>query len=405
MTMLVLTGENRRTTEWHQVLLLVCAGVVAAFQIGKVPPVLTAIREDLGMSLVLSGWVLSAFNIIGVLMSPLAGGIADALGHRKVIRSGFICLAAGSLTGGLSHQTVWLLASRILEGMGYIFVVVSIPGLMVKMVKDRDRSVAFGLWSCFMPAGGALMMVLSPFLFPVFDWRGIWIANGVLIAGVAILVHYNTRHIAHSGPNHFSLKKMSNGICETLKTPGILILALSFLTFSQQFLTLIGFLPGIMVQQNHIPADAAALITAFILAMHIPGNLLGGWLLQRGTARWKILCLSQVLVGGGGCVQFLAVPLGVRLVCGVCFAVGGGMIATGVLSGVAAMAPKPFLVGTSNGVAMQGAQIGLLSGPPLVALLVSASGDWRHALALLIPVASLSIVLSLVLKRFPDSVN
>lgn len=402
MSETISTKSVTQPTKWFQIMLLVCAGTVAAFQIGKVPPVLTAIQKELNMNLIMAGWVLSSFNVIGVMISPLAGGIADVFGHKRIILTGFACLAVGSFSGGFSNHTYFLLASRILEGLGYIFVVVSIPGLLILLVSEQDRSVAFGFWSCFLPAGGSLMMVLSPFLIRLFNWRGIWLVNAGLAVGIAILISVTINQIKHSYCSQFSIRQILPGISQTLRTPGIMILTMSFLLFSFQFLTLIGFLPKIIVEQNEVSAETAALVTACILAIHIPGNLLGGWLLNRNIHRWKILCLSQVLVGLGGCIQFFPIILSIRLICGICFAIGGGMIATVVFSGVAVMAPKPYLVGTSNGVAMQGAQIGLLTGPPLTALMVSINGDWTHSLILLIPVAAAGILLSVVLKRFPD---
>ena len=43
--------------------LLVAAGMVAAFHVGKVPPALPSIRAELGVSLQQAGWLLSAINL------------------------------------------------------------------------------------------------------------------------------------------------------------------------------------------------------------------------------------------------------------------------------------------------------------------------------------------------------
>ena len=47
-------------TPWPLIGLLVAAGVVAAFHVGKVPPSIPSIREELGASLGQAGWLLSA---------------------------------------------------------------------------------------------------------------------------------------------------------------------------------------------------------------------------------------------------------------------------------------------------------------------------------------------------------
>ena len=54
-------------TPWGLVGLLVAAGIVAAFHVGKVPPSIPSIREQLGASLSQAGWLLSMVNLITAL--------------------------------------------------------------------------------------------------------------------------------------------------------------------------------------------------------------------------------------------------------------------------------------------------------------------------------------------------
>ncbi len=72
-------------TPWGLVCILLGAGILSAFQVGKVPPVLQNIRSDLSISLFRAGWVLSIFNFIGLMMGTCTGAIADALGHRRLV--------------------------------------------------------------------------------------------------------------------------------------------------------------------------------------------------------------------------------------------------------------------------------------------------------------------------------
>jgi MFS family permease len=60
-----------------------------------------------------------------------------------------------------------------------------------------------------------------------------------------------------------------------------------------------------------------------------------------------------------------------------------------VLSGAPVHAPHEELVATTNGLIMQGAQLGQVLGPPILALIVSNLGGWQAAPMLLIPTAGL----------------
>ena len=46
-------------TRWGIVALAIAAGVVAAIQVGKVPPLITQLQADLDLSLVAAGWLAS----------------------------------------------------------------------------------------------------------------------------------------------------------------------------------------------------------------------------------------------------------------------------------------------------------------------------------------------------------
>ena len=67
------------------------------------------------------------------------------------------------------------------------------------------------------------------------------------------------------------------------------------------------------------------------------------------------------------------------------------------LHGAAVSAPTPELVATSQGLLLQGAQLGLLTGPPIVATVVSRTGHWQSASRVLMAAAFLVVALSFVL--------
>ena len=96
-------------TPWPRVFLFVGAGIVTAFQVGKAPPVLPIIRAEFGMSLFFAGWILSIFNVIGLISGSITGVVADAFGHRRLLLWGFCLQIAGCLVGSLSGGPVLLL--------------------------------------------------------------------------------------------------------------------------------------------------------------------------------------------------------------------------------------------------------------------------------------------------------
>jgi MFS family permease len=135
-----------------------------------------------------------------------------------------------------------------------------------------------------------------------------------------------------------------------------------------------------------------------MVALNVPGNLAGGWLLHRGLRRWKLIAFASSVMGACSLAIYSPV-LGfpVRYAACLVFSLIGGLLPASVLGGAPVYAPGPNQVATTNGLIMQGGQFGQIIGPPVLALAVSAGGSWKSAPWLLCGAAVTGIVLSFVL--------
>lgn len=388
-------------TPWPLVLLLVGAGVVAAFQIGKAPAALPALRSDLGLSLIEAGWVISMFNVIGIALGMLIGAFADQLGHRRMVLGGLAAVAASSLLGAAAPGSAVLLLSRFVEGLGFIVVVVATPGLIVRATAPSDLKLAFGAWGAYMPAGTATMMLVSPAIIDPFGWRGLWIANAAIVGLFTLALAAATRAMRATGqPRRHG--GVAAGVLHdgwrTLTSPGPPLLALIFASYTLQFLAVFGFLPTIMIDQG-VGAGAAAALSAFAIAVNVIGNLAGGVLLSRGLPRWGLIAGASLAMGL--CALGIYQPglaFWPRYGLAVALSLVGGMIPASVLGAAPVHAPAPRLVATTNGLIMQGSNLGQTVGPPALAALASATGGWQWSPAVLMSAALVCLSLSLVLR-------
>src|SRR5580704_9307841 len=95
-------GLNRATrTPWGLIGLLVAAGIVAAFHVGKVPPALPSIRAELGATLHQAGWLLSTVNLISAVGGMAIALTADRVGHLRLVILGTTLSFVASLCGAL----------------------------------------------------------------------------------------------------------------------------------------------------------------------------------------------------------------------------------------------------------------------------------------------------------------
>ena len=351
-------------TPWARVLLLVGAGIVASFQVGKAPPMLPAIRMELGMNLFLAGWILSAFSITGFLLGSVIGAVADTVGHRRFVLWGLLCQAFASFAGSFSWNPGLLLLTRVLEGFGFFMIAVAAPAMIFKITPLRHQRLALSAWSCYVPVGVAAIMLVTPLITTRFGWRGLWQVNGLILLAYAFWVARATRGVtAFLGGKTLRWKQLRKNVASTVCAGGPLLLSAIFATYALQWLTVMGFLPTLLIEDHGLSPARASVLTAIMVAMNMPGNLAGGWLLQRGARRWQLVASASLVMGLCSLAIYSPIwPFMIRYGACLLFSAIGGLIPSSVLSGVPVHAPSPNLVASTNGLMIQGCAAGTVGG-------------------------------------------
>ncbi len=386
-------------TRWGLVLLTVGAGVCSAFQIGKVPPALPELQGSLGLSLVGAGWVISIYSAMGATCGVLLGAAGDWVGYRRAVLFGLLTVGVSSLLGSVAPTAGLLLASRFLEGLGYIVSTVSAPALIFRLTHPSDRGLAFGLWSCFMPFGTSVMMVGAPVLLAHFGWRGMWAFNGGLLLAYAAVFHVALRGVQRpTGLQPALPSEIAQNVRLVASRPGPVLLAIAWTVYTTTFMVLMGFLPTLLAARGYARSTAAA-ITAFAVAVNIVGALVGGWLIKRGVPRWILMATATgvaalTMVG----IYAPTAPGWVRLWLCVLFSLVGGLHPVAVLGGAPVYAPHPKLVATTNGFVNQVAYVGMMVGPPAAAALATASGGWQNTPWILTSACAVGFACALTLR-------
>nr|WP_246423583.1 MFS transporter [Roseospira goensis] len=375
-------------------------GIIAALHVGKVPPALPALRTELGLDLIPAGFVVSTFNVLGMSLGLATGVVADRLGRRRLVGLGLACLAGGGTLGATSAGFPLLLASRVLEGLGFMAVSVASPALVLAATAPRDRPLALSLWSVFMPAGMALAMVAAPLALDVVGWRGLWWTIAALAAAGIGAVLAATRGLALHAPPAGPSRR---ALLESLRRPALLLLAGTFGAYAFQWIALMVWLPTFLPAAFGVEARTAALLTALVVVMNVPGNLLGGWLLRRGLPASRVIlvaALGMALCATGLILPVLPDPLRFALV--LLFSGTGGLIPAALFATVPGEAPSPRHMAAANGLLMQGSNIGQFLGPPVVAAAVTAAGGaWTGALGPMVTAAALAAGAAVLGARLP----
>ena len=321
-------------TRWGIVALCVAAGLVAAAHVGKAPPALPALRAELGLDLVLAGWVVSIFGFTGMAFGIIAGSLADRVGHRRLLLIGLGVLAAGSAVGGFTNSGAILLASRFFEGLGLLSVGVSAPAMIAAAAPGRNRRLALGIWGSFMPAGMAAMMLISPLFLSTVGWRGLWFAAAILSV-VWIVVMRRGTPAAPAPSDAEASHSLIHNVVSTVSRPGPWLMSICFALYTIQWVSLMVWLPTFLIEQRGTGTGAAAAMTALVVAVNVAGNVGAGWMLRHNAPRWLLLAVAGATMGLASLGIFSSeVPDGTRYLLCLVFSSVGGMLPTSLLSGV-----------------------------------------------------------------------
>ena len=383
-------------TNWPAVWIVFAAGLAAGALMGKVPPALPAMRGDLGLSLVESGFIHTMMYTVGSVLGVFGGAAADRFGQKRYALIGLGLAIAGGVLGALAWSYALLLVSRFLEGVGFILLTVAAAPLITAATLPKDRPTAFSIWSCYMPVGGAIVMLAAPLALATLGWRGLWIGLAVYTAVCALLLARWVPAPSFGG-NVGSLRLLT----ESLTRPGILALCAVFMCYVGQWTSLMTWLPTFAVDERGASQSTASLLTAAFVAANVPGVLLGGLLLHRGMPRWVVMSLGAAAMG----VTTLGIlahgaPDLVRFGCVLAFSMLGGMIPGVIFSATPVHAKSPQHIGTTNGMIMQASHIGQFSIPILVAWVASRFGGWSASLGTMLALACAGVAAGMAVGRF-----
>ncbi len=382
-------------THWPRVWIAFLAGCIGAFQIGKTFAALALIIDELGLSLVQAGLVLSLFSLIAASAGAGFGLLSDRIGHLYMALTGLLISAGGAFLGATASGIEVLLLSRLIEGLGFILAIVALPSLISRSTTDRSRPLAMGLWGAFMPAGIGMSMLIAPPLLELHGWRGLWNDVGFIILLWCAILFFAFRSTASKPGIHLG---SSDFIANVLRLGPLLVVA-GFVCYSSLYQSLTAFLPTILVTDYSVPLAQAARFGALVVVGNVIGNVSAGWLIGRGFAPWKLLTTSFIAMGLCATLVFATTsdPL-VKTLAGFLFSAFGGLFPGTAFVLAARYSIHPSHMALMAGLMLQGAGIGQTIGPMMVSSAVEFSGSWNSANLLVVSFAAIGLVSAWLLR-------
>ena len=148
-------------------------------------------REEFGWSYGLTSLAISIGMLVGGFFGPFGGYLLDKLGGRTVILWGIVIMGASTILLSLTPNILFLiLMFGIVTAIGTTGAGTSTALALLARWFRRRRTIALGLVTAGLSAGGLVMVPLAAYLIQATDWRTAWVVLGAIILGLGFPVTF-----------------------------------------------------------------------------------------------------------------------------------------------------------------------------------------------------------------------
>lgn len=264
---------STQRTSFGLILLLYGAGLGAAAQFAKIATAFPQIQALYPSGEITQGLLLSIISLVGVILGVFAGQIVSALGFRRMLIAGLLLGAGMSAVQAMLPPLPFFMASRIVEGLSHLAVVVAAPTLIIQLTREDQRYLTMTLWSSFFGVAFAAMAYLTPLILSSWDISGLLAVHAgymALIAGLLYLMIPRLGLERAKIPNLVEiLQRHKRAYTSPYESPA----ALGWLCYTLTYVSVLTVLPPLLPEDQRL-ALAALMPIASILSSFTLGAFL-----------------------------------------------------------------------------------------------------------------------------------
>jgi MFS family permease len=150
-------------------------------------PAIPEITQDFGISYGTAAWIFSAYLIVAAVMTPVAGRLSDLYGKKKVLLTLLSIYIVGLAAGGFADSISFLLATRIIQGVGLAAVPAAFS-LLRDTFPPAKLAIAIGVFGSAYSAGSVVGLLTGASIIQNFGWQSTFLTIVPFSILVTILI-------------------------------------------------------------------------------------------------------------------------------------------------------------------------------------------------------------------------
>jgi EmrB/QacA subfamily drug resistance transporter len=186
----LITDENRK---WWTLGAMCFALFMIMLDNTVVNVALPSIQRDLGASLSGLEWTVNGYTLSFAVLLATGGRLGDIFGRRLTFMVGVVVFAASSATAGLAPDVDFLVASRVLQGVGAALMLPATLSIVTDAFPAGERGKAMGTWAGVSALALAVGPVVGGLLTEHVSWRAIFYLNIPVAAGAILAALFAVR--------------------------------------------------------------------------------------------------------------------------------------------------------------------------------------------------------------------
>ncbi|MCM3729935.1 MFS transporter [Neobacillus cucumis] len=375
-------------------------------------PVLPKMKTELNVTQFQTSLIISVFSIAAAISIPILGYLSDRFSRKAVIIPALILYGSGGLLAGaaaawFSNAYTWILAGRIMQGMGAAGTAPIAMALAGDLFKGSEQSKVLGLVEASNGFGKVISPIIGSLLALLFWYAAFFAFPIFCFLSVLLTIFFIKEKKAEKEPP--PVKKYIKGLVSVFKTEGRWLFA-AYLTGASCLFTLFGilfYISDILEKDHHIDGLLKGAILAIpLLFMTTTSYITGSNIGKKMSLMKKLIVIGCLLMTASFASLMFFTKLLPFFAVLVVSSIGTGLVLPCINSFITGSVPsdrRGFVTSLYGSVRFLGVAIG----PPIFSTLMewSRSGMFLSTAGLTLLCGILCMMLIHVAKKKPSEEN